>query len=93
MYSLEDKQRAIELYIRYDKSCAAVINEIGYPCRVQLLAWYRNYKENDGKLSKNRYQRYSDEQKRVAVDHYLETRTMQWSHEKSSRVSKSRGSF
>jgi transposase-like protein len=29
VYSYEEKRRAVELYIRYDKSCAAVINELG----------------------------------------------------------------
>ena len=28
MYSHEDKMRAIELYLRYDRSAAAVINEL-----------------------------------------------------------------
>lgn len=53
------------------KNRAAVINETGCPCRVQLLAWYQDYRKNDTKLSKDRYQRYSDEQKCTAVDHYL----------------------
>ena len=35
MYSYEDKMRAIELYLRYDRS-AAVINELGYPNRQTL---------------------------------------------------------
>jgi transposase-like protein len=48
MYSLKEKKRAIELYLKYDKSCAAVIHEIGYPCRVQLLAWYRDYEKTGG---------------------------------------------
>lgn len=72
MYSPEEKRQAVELYIKYDKSCAAVIHELGYPCRVQLLTWYREYEENDGQFNADRYRRYSDEQKRVAVDHYLE---------------------
>lgn len=29
MYSYEDKMRAVELFIKYDKSCMSVINELG----------------------------------------------------------------
>ena len=29
MYSYEDKMRAIELYLRHDRSAAAVMNELG----------------------------------------------------------------
>ena len=31
MYSHEDKMRAIELYLRYNRSAVPVINELGYP--------------------------------------------------------------
>lgn len=34
MYSREEKLKAVELFIRYDKSPASVIREIGYPCRL-----------------------------------------------------------
>lgn len=33
MYSYEDKMRALELYLMYDRSAAAAINELGYPNR------------------------------------------------------------
>lgn len=72
MYSLEDKKRAVELYIKYDKSCAALIHGIGYPCKAQLLAWYQEYEKTDGMLNKDKYRRYSDGRKRAAVDYYFE---------------------
>lgn len=45
MYSYEDKMRAIELYLRYDRSAAAVINELGYPNRQILRLWYMEFAE------------------------------------------------
>lgn len=37
----EDKMRALELYLRYDRSAAAVINELSYPDRQTLRLRYR----------------------------------------------------
>lgn len=71
MYSYEEKRRAVELYIRYDKSCAAVINELGYPSRGALLDWYKDYLEHGEIREVNRYRRYTNEQKRAAVEHYF----------------------
>jgi len=42
MYSKEDREKAIMLYIKYDKSAAAVIRELGYPDRKTLACWYKN---------------------------------------------------
>lgn len=36
MYSYDDRIRAVRLYIQYDKSAAAVIQELGYPERKTL---------------------------------------------------------
>ena len=46
MYSYEDKTRAIELYLRYDRSAAAAINELGYPNRHTLGLWHMEFAEN-----------------------------------------------
>jgi hypothetical protein len=35
--------RPIELYIKYEKSAANVIRELGYPDRKTLRVWYRMY--------------------------------------------------
>jgi len=32
VYSREDRKRAVELWIKYDKCATAVTNELGYPC-------------------------------------------------------------
>lgn len=38
MYSREEKLKAVELFIKYDKNPASVIRELGYPCRAAGLA-------------------------------------------------------
>lgn len=47
MYSCEDKMRAIELYLRYGRSAAAVVNELGYPNRHTLRLWYMEFAETE----------------------------------------------
>ena len=68
MYSIEKKEKAIELYIRYDLSAATVIRELGYPDRKTLRQWYRDSLENNGEP---RIRGYTIEQQRNAVNHYL----------------------
>ena len=76
MYSREERMKAIELYIKYDKSAADVMRELGYPCRGLLPRWYKAYlKELETGVLWERYSRgenYSLEQKKAAVDHYFE---------------------
>lgn len=45
MYSYEDRKKAVELYIKFDKSAVAVIRELGYPTYNMLKLWYREYLE------------------------------------------------
>jgi putative transposase len=73
MYSYEDRMKAVELYIKYDLSAAATIRELGYPNRKMLARWYKEYKET-GDLHKhyNKKAKYTPEQKKAAVDYYLE---------------------
>lgn len=74
-YSKEQRDRAVDLYIRYERCAADVIHELGYPSRGMLLVWYRERLEEErtGRQSTRgkRYRRYTDEQKQAAVDHYL----------------------
>ena len=74
-YSREQRRRAVELYERYEHSAADVIRELGYPGKGALLMWYREWLEErrTGVPSRRgeRYARYTDEQKRAAVDHCL----------------------
>lgn len=41
MYSLEEKKKAVELYIQYDKQLSKTIKALGYPSsRTTLREWY-----------------------------------------------------
>ena len=45
-YTKEEKQKAIDLYIRYCRQATKVIKELGYPNeRHTLVNWYRGYEE------------------------------------------------
>ncbi len=73
MYTLEQRTREVELYIKHGLK-ATTIGELGYPSRVQLAAWHREWLETGGSLHERSRasEAYSAEQKRAAVDHYLE---------------------
>jgi transposase InsO family protein/transposase-like protein len=73
MYSREEKTKAIELYIKYNKRNASVIRELGYPSRKLLPIWYKEYIENNNSV-KDKYTRklkYSKSQRTIAVEYYL----------------------
>ena len=74
MYSYEDRVRAVKLYIKLGKRIGATIRQLGYPTKNALKSWHREF-ERSRDLPR-RYARskpkYSDEQKKPAVDHYLD---------------------
>ena len=74
MYTLEQRTRAVELYIKHGLKATTTIRELGYPSRVQLAAWHREWLETGGSLHERSRasEAYSAEQRRAAVDHYLE---------------------
>lgn len=73
MYSYNDRMKAVQLYIKYNKNAAAVIRELGYPNRHSLVNWYKEYiNSNDLKKSRFRPEKYSEEQKEAAVKYYME---------------------
>lgn len=76
MYSREKRKSAIDLYIKYDQSAAAVIHELGYPDRRILAKWYKDYlDEQETGIVRELYSRrpkYTSEQKYAAVKHYLD---------------------
>lgn len=76
MYSREERMKAIRLYIKYNKGASDVVRELGYPCLKTLQNWYKAYlKEQETGVKWQGYSRrpkYSSEQKRAAVEHYLE---------------------
>ncbi len=95
-YTREQRERAVDLYIKYECCAADVIRELGYPSRTALWMWHRDRLEEERagvpSTRGERYKRYSEEQKRVAVDHYLEygkrlSRTMRMlGHPKSRQL-------
>lgn len=74
MYSFEQRIKAVQLLIQYDMSYSAVMHELGYPSSTESLrSWYSEYKLQ-GELHKkyDKKNKYSYEDKRKAVDYYLE---------------------
>ena len=72
MFTEEEKIRAIELYFKYGKKLAPVVRELGYPSKRNLRRWIRSWEAGGGVKESIRHKhRYSDEQKQVAVEHYL----------------------
>lgn len=71
MFSLEDRTGAIELYVKYGKTAAPVIRELGHPCRATLVVWYREWERCGGNLTECSLEKYREEQKRAAAGHYL----------------------
>ena len=41
-YTREQRQRAVELYVKYECCAADVIRELGYPSREALRMWHRD---------------------------------------------------
>ena len=74
MYSYEDRIRAVRLYIELGKRTGATIRQLGYPTKNALKSWHRKYEQGrDLPMGYARSKpKYSDEQKKVAVRHYLD---------------------
>ena len=73
MYSYEDRIRAVKLYIKPEKRTGATIRQLGYPTKNSLKNWHWGYEQSLNlplgyALSRSKY---SDEQKNLAVEHYL----------------------
>lgn len=73
MYSYEQRKKAVELYIKFDKSGSAVVRELGYPTTKMLTLWYREYLA-EGDLHKKSLMEsgYTAEQRAAAVKYYQE---------------------
>lgn len=46
-YSREQRDRAVDLYIRYERCAADVIRELGHPGKGALLSWYAGRLEEE----------------------------------------------
>ncbi|MGF6540548.1 IS3 family transposase [Paraburkholderia youngii] len=73
MYSYEDRLRAVRLYLKLGKRIRVTIRQLGYPTKNSLKSWHREYEQcHDLRIGYVRSRpRYSTEQKKAAVDHYL----------------------
>lgn len=76
MYSREDRIKAVELWLKYDKSEMTVIHELGYPSLKMLSKWHRELQiEQETDIIRDNSDRcsiYTQQQKQAAGDHYLE---------------------
>lgn len=67
-----EKQAAIDLYISSGFSPTAVKRKLGYPSRSQISRWYHDYLKDGYVRGPDKWSgKFTDEQKQVAVDHYL----------------------
>ncbi len=73
MFSYDDRIKAVKLYIKLGRRTSATIHQLGYPTKNALKSWYREFeKRNVLTIGYSRSKsKYSDEQKKVAVEHYL----------------------
>lgn len=73
MYSYEDRIRAVKLYIKLGRRTGATIRQLGYPTRNALKNWHREFEQSQDLPAAyvRSWQKYSDEQKQMAVEHYL----------------------
>ena len=73
-HSQEEKQKAIDLYISNGFSPSKVERELGYPCKSTLLRWYNDYRRRGYVRGPKKWEgKYSEAEKRRAVEHYLAT--------------------
>ena len=73
MYSYEDRIRAVKLHIKLGKRVGATLRQLGYPTKNALKSWHREFEQHQD-LPATRFrswQKYSDEQKQIAVEHFL----------------------
>jgi len=74
VYSLEDRMRAVELYLQYGYSPAAVRRELGYPTKNTVQQWAREFATTGAlhEWSHPHRPRHSEEEKQTAIDYCLE---------------------
>ena len=49
VYTLEERMKAVELYLKWGRNSAAVRRELGYPSKKALRLWVKEY-ESTGSL-------------------------------------------
>lgn len=73
MYSYEERIRAVRLHIKLGQRVATTIRQLGYPTKNALKSWHREYERcHDLRTTSKRSKpKYSEAQKKLAVDHDL----------------------
>lgn len=72
MYSYEDRIRAVKFYINCGYNAAYTVRKLGYPDVTNIKHWYREYSElNDLHHGRKKVSKYTDKEKRDAVDYYF----------------------
>lgn len=73
-HSAEQRAKAVETFARFGCSATDTIAGLGYPSRVTLRIWWKEYQFGGDEFLErgHRRPRYSGEEKRGAVDYYLE---------------------
>lgn len=69
MYSLEQREGAVEPCVKYGLKATAAIRELGYPSRAQLAGWHREWQESGGRPTDRSLGQCTLEQKGAAVRH------------------------
>ena len=73
MFSYEDRLRAVRLYIKLGKRVGLTIRQLGYPTKNTLKHWFQEYEQGRGLCTGYaRTPKYSQAQKELAVNHYVE---------------------
>lgn len=73
MYTLEDRRRAVQLYIKSGCNEWTVIRELGYPSPTALRNWYKEYTATGELHSASASKPHYTEQEKVAAVDYFET--------------------
>lgn len=73
MYTYEERLRAVDLYVKLGRRSRATIRELGYPTKNSLKNWYQEFLKRGGLqvVYVRSKQKYSAEQKNVAIEHYM----------------------
>jgi len=74
MFSIEQRQRAVDLLIQYDMQYNKVIVELGYPSVRALRKWYYEYRDTHTLHvgPKGKADQYTEQQKYIALKYYKE---------------------
>ncbi|EJZ18527.1 integrase catalytic region [Rhizobium sp. Pop5] len=79
MYSYADRLRAVELYLKLGKRVKATIRQLGYPAKIALKNWCREYEQHLDVRARSvaRAPKYPEAEKQAALPQALMTSSYQ----------------